>query len=115
TTVGQTSEGMGASQSTAYKSEIHVKLVGKDQRDDNSFVYAAKIRKQLENVLVGAKIKTVPMGLMGAEQAPISLTVTGSNLDDVMAFAEKAANELRKISGSAGVKLTSEAGNPEIK
>ncbi|WP_413999902.1 efflux RND transporter permease subunit [Flavobacterium sp. W1B] len=115
TTVGQTSEGMGASQSTAYKSEIHVKLVEKDQREDNSFVYAARIKKQLENVLVGAKIKTVPMGLMGAEKAPISLTVTGSNLDDVMGFAEKAATELRKISGSSGVKLTSEAGNPEIK
>lgn len=32
TTVGQTSEGLGASQATAYKSEIDVKMVGLDKR-----------------------------------------------------------------------------------
>lgn len=115
TTVGQTSGGMGASQSTAYKSEILISLVEKSKRDDNSFIYAAKIKRQLESVLVGAKVKTVPMGLLGADKAPIALTVTGPNFDDVMLFAEKAAAELKKIPGSSEVKLTSEAGNPEIK
>jgi HAE1 family hydrophobic/amphiphilic exporter-1 len=64
---------------------------------------------------VGAKVKTVPMGILGANEAPIVLTVTGSNLDDVMLFAEKAAAELNKIPGATEIKLTSEAGNPEIK
>lgn len=115
TTVGQTSGGMGATQSTAYKSEILVSLVDKKEREDNSFIYAAKIKRQLETVLVGAKVKTVPMGLMGADRAPIMLTVTGPNFDDAMDFAIKASNELKKIPGSSEVKLTSEAGNPEIK
>ncbi|HWR94167.1 MAG TPA: efflux RND transporter permease subunit [Flavobacterium sp.] len=115
TTVGQTSEGMGASQSTAYKSEILVSLVDKTKREDDSFIFAAKIKRELEKVLVGAKVKTVPMGLMGASKAPITLTVTGSNFEDAIAFATKAADELKKIPGSAEVKLTSEAGNPEIK
>jgi HAE1 family hydrophobic/amphiphilic exporter-1 len=33
---------MGASQSTAYKSEINVKMVELDQRDEPANVYAAK-------------------------------------------------------------------------
>ncbi len=114
TTIGQTSEGMGASQSTAYKSEIHVKLVGKDEREDNSFIFAAKIKRTLEKELVGAKVKTVPMGLLGADQAPIALTVTGPDLEGVMDFATKAAAKLSKIDGASEVKLTSEDGNPEI-
>ncbi len=114
TTIGQTSEGMGASQSTAYKSEILVSLVDKKEREDNSFIFAAKIKRKLEQVLVGAKVKTVPMGIMGADQAPIMLTITGPNFEDAIAFATKAANELKKIPGSSEVKLTSEAGNPEI-
>lgn len=115
TTVGQTSEGLGATQSTAYKSEILVSLVDKSQRDDNSFIYAAKIKRQLEKELVGAKVKTIPMGLLGADKAPIALTVTGPNFDDVMLFAQKAAAELKKVPGASEVKLTSEAGNPEIR
>ena len=114
TTIGQTSEGMGASQSTAYKSEIHVKLVEKDEREDNSFIFAAKIKRTLEKELVGAKVKTVPMGLLGADQAPIALTVTGPDLEGVMDFATKAAAKLSKIDGASEVKLTSEDGNPEI-
>ncbi len=114
TTVGQTSDGMGASQSTPNKSEILVSLVDKSKRSDNSFIYAAKVKRKLESVLVGAKVKTVPMGLMGANKAPIALTVTGSDFKDVMAFANKAANELKKIPGASEVKLTSEDGNPEI-
>ena len=114
TTIGQTSEGMGASQSTAYKSEINITLVDKDQREDNSFIFAAKMKRQLEKELVGAKVKTVPVGLLGADKAPIALTVTGTDLKSVMEFALKSADELRKIEGAAEVKLTSEDGNPEI-
>jgi HAE1 family hydrophobic/amphiphilic exporter-1 len=115
TTVGQTSEGMGATQSTAYKSEILVSLVDKTKREDNSFIFAAKIKRELEKVMVGAKVKTVPMGLMGANKAPIALTITGPTFEDATSFATKAAAELKKIPGASEVKLTSEAGNPEIK
>jgi HAE1 family hydrophobic/amphiphilic exporter-1 len=45
--VGQTSGGMGASQSTAYKSEINVKMVELDQREPAN-VYAAKTKRKLE-------------------------------------------------------------------
>jgi HAE1 family hydrophobic/amphiphilic exporter-1 len=114
TTVGQSSDGQGGAQATAYKSEIDVILVGKDQRADNSFVYAAKLKKELENVLVGAKVKTVPIGLLGAEQAPLALVITGTDLKSAMQFAEQAEAQLRTIDGASEIKLTSEGGNPEI-
>lgn len=115
-TVGQSSDGgMGASQSTAYKSEISVQLVEKKDRKDDSYIYAAKIKREIENVLVGAKVKTVPVSILGsAEQAPLALVVTGPNLDSVMSFAKTAMHELSQIKGASEMKLSVEAGNPEI-
>ena len=114
TTVGQTSEGMGGTQATEYKGEIDVKLIDKSERSESSYITAARIKRELEAVLVGAKVKTVPVGLMGADQAPIALVITGSSLDSAMVFANKAAAELAKIKGASEIKLTSESGSPEI-
>src|SRR5690606_27804723 len=49
-----------------------------------------------------------------AEQAPIELIVTGSNLDTVMDYAEKARSLLAEVEGSTGTKLSVEGGNPEV-
>ena len=115
TTVGQTSEGLGASQATAYKSEINVKMIDQKDRTDGASVYAAKIKRKLEKVLVGAKVKTVPVGLLGtAEDATLGLIVTGQNVESAMKFAKLAEAELRKIPGTTEIKLTVEDGNPEI-
>jgi HAE1 family hydrophobic/amphiphilic exporter-1 len=116
TTVGQSSSGMGASQATAYKSEIGVQLVEKKKRQDDSYVYAAKVKRELQKVLVGAKVKTVPVSILGAaEQAPLALVVTGAQLDSVMQFAEVAQQKLAGISGATEIKLSVEDGNPEIR
>ncbi|MDO5615620.1 MAG: efflux RND transporter permease subunit [Cruoricaptor ignavus] len=114
TTVGQTSDGMGASQSSNYKSEINVELINKKERKDPTKVYAAKLKRELEKELVGAKITTVSVGLMGAEQAPLQMTVTGNTLDDAMAYAKTAETALKSIDGATEVKLSVEEGNPEI-
>ncbi|MDB5119020.1 MAG: acriflavin resistance protein [Sphingobacteriales bacterium] len=116
TTVGQTSEGMGGSLSTAYKSEINVKLVEKKYREDDATIYAAKVSREMAKYLVGAKVKTVPVSMLGtAQQAPINLIVMGSDLDSVLRFAEIAKAELIKVPGASEVKLSVEAGNPEIR
>nr|WP_288832784.1 efflux RND transporter permease subunit [uncultured Flavobacterium sp.] len=115
TTVGQTSEGMGASQATTYKAEIDVKMIDQSERTDEASVYAAKMKRQLEKVLVGAKVKTVPVGIMGsAEDATLGLIVTGPNVESAMKFAKLAEAELRTIPGTTEIKLTVEDGNPEI-
>lgn len=114
-TVGQSSDGMSASRATAYKSEINVQLVDKNKREDASNIYAAKIKRELEPVLVGAKVKTVPVSILGsAEQAPLALVVMGPELDSVMSYANAAMQELKKVKGATEMKLSVEAGNPEI-
>lgn len=115
TMVGQSSEGMGGTQATAYKAEINVKLVEKKDRKDDSNIYAAKVSRELAKILVGAKVKSVPVSILGtAENAPIQLIVVGSDLDSVLKFAEVAGEELKSVPGASEVKLTVEAGNPEI-
>ncbi|HWV74333.1 MAG TPA: efflux RND transporter permease subunit [Pseudosphingobacterium sp.] len=115
TTVGQSSDNLGADQSTAYKAEITVKLVPKNERNDASNIYAAKLKGEVEHLLVGAKVKTVPISILGmAEQAPIEMVVTGSDLDSVLAYAEEARIMLSKVPGAAETKLSVESGNPEI-
>ncbi|KIA97840.1 MULTISPECIES: efflux RND transporter permease subunit [unclassified Flavobacterium] len=115
TTVGQTSEGFGASQATAYKAEIDVKMIEQKDRKDDASVYAAKIKRKLEKVLVGAKVKTVPVGILGtAEDATLGLIVTGPSTESAMAFAKLAEAELRTIPGTTEIKLTVEDGNPEV-
>ncbi|RYF10652.1 MAG: efflux RND transporter permease subunit, partial [Flavobacteriales bacterium] len=116
TTVGQSSEGMGGTTATAYKSEINIKLVEKPERDNKSSdIISTTYTRELEKILVGAKIKTVPIGILGtADDSPIQFVVMGSELDSVMAFAEKAAGVLAKIPGATQTKLSVEKGTPEI-
>jgi HAE1 family hydrophobic/amphiphilic exporter-1 len=40
----------------------------KTERTDDANVYAAKIKRKLEKVLVGAKVKTVPVGILGTAE-----------------------------------------------
>lgn len=114
TKVGETSGGFGSTQATAYKSEVSVKLVDKSLRAENTFIYAAKLKRELQEYLVDAEITIVPIGIMGADDAPIQLVVVGSDLDSAMDFARKAEAELKKISGTSEVELSVEDGNPEI-
>ena len=115
TTVGQTSEGFGAAQATAYKAEIDVKMIDQSERSDDASVYAAKMKRKLEKVLVGAKVKTVPVGILGTpDNAKLGLIVTGPDTKSAMAFAKLAEAELRTIPGATEIKLTVEDGNPEI-
>lgn len=114
TTVGQTSSGFGMNQASNYKGEINVLLVDKKERTDNTFIYAAKVRRELESELVSAKVSTVPVSMMGAEEAPLELVVIGSTAEDAMEFAEKAQEKLRDIPGATEIELSVEDGNPEI-
>lgn len=114
TTVGQASDGMMSTSGTKYKSEIQIYLDKEFTKTEPTKVYAAKLKREMQKVLVGAKLKTVNMGLMGAEQSPINLTVIASSQADALEYARKAADLLKNIPGATEIKLTSEDGNPEI-
>lgn len=116
TTVGQSSGSMGTTQSPAYAAEISVSLVEKGEREDDAYVYAAKVKRELASKLVEAKITTVPVSILGtAQNAPLALVITGNTLDSALAFADKAKAQLQKIPGATEIQLSVEAGNPELK
>ena len=116
TTVGQTSDGQGGTQATAYKSEINVQLVERKERVDPSDVYAAKIKQELAPLLVGSKVKTTPVSILGsAERAPVEVIVRGSELESVLEFSEVVKSKLEKIEGATEVKLSVEGGSPEVR
>jgi HAE1 family hydrophobic/amphiphilic exporter-1 len=115
TTVGQSSDGgMSAATGSRYKAEIHVIMTDEAKKVTDSKVFAVKLRNELLPILIGSKIVSVPMGIMGPEQAPLKLTIIGSSIEDAQEFALQAADLLRQVPGSRDVKLTSESGNPEI-
>ncbi|RZK77905.1 MAG: efflux RND transporter permease subunit [Pedobacter sp.] len=116
TTVGQSTGDFGGSQATAYKSEINVKLVDRKERQGvSSDIFATKMSRALAKELIGAKVKTVPISILGiAENAPIQLVVMGSDLDSALKYAEGAQKVLAGISGATELKLSVEKGTPEI-
>ncbi|KIA89183.1 acriflavin resistance protein [Pedobacter kyungheensis] len=116
TTVGQSTGDFGGTQATAYKSEINVKLVERDKREGvSSDIFATKMSRALAKELVGAKVKTVPISILGiAENAPIQLVVMGSDLDSALKYAEGAQKVLGAIPGATEIKLSVEKGTPEI-
>ncbi len=116
TKVGETSEGFGGTQSTAYKAEVNVKLIDKELRTDGDKVYAAKLKRELQMNFPGPKFKTATISIMGtAEQSPIALVVMAPELDSAMAYAQMALEALNSISGTTETKLSVEDGTPEIK
>jgi HAE1 family hydrophobic/amphiphilic exporter-1 len=115
TVVGQSSSGGIATLSPTYQAEITVKIVNKKFREESSDIYAAHIKKELEKILVGAKVKTVPINILGmAQRSPVEMIVTGSDLDSVTVYATKVLEALRTVPGAAEAKLSAESGNPEI-
>ncbi|MFN3021171.1 efflux RND transporter permease subunit [Chryseobacterium sp. TY3] len=115
TTVGQQSGGMGAAQSTAYQSEIQVILTDKSERSESTNILSAKIKRQLEEKFTGIEFKTAPIGMMGAERAPIELVVTAPDVQTATKEAERILALLKKVPGAIGSELSTDTGNPEIR
>ncbi|WP_300673113.1 efflux RND transporter permease subunit [Soonwooa sp.] len=115
TTVGQQSSGFGGAQSTSYQSEVQVILTDKSKRSESTEILSAKIKRQLEEKFTGVEFKTAPIGLMGAENAPIELVVTGPDVETATKEAERILALLKKVPGSIGAELSTDTGNPEIR
>ncbi|MGH1434123.1 MAG: efflux RND transporter permease subunit [Lewinella sp.] len=114
TTVGQSSGAMSVT-STAYLSEINVKLVSAEERDLNSNEYSRKVKQDLSTAIPGAKFSASPVSMVaGGTTAPVQLTVQGTNVEEMIAFGEQLVEEVKKVPGTTEVKSTVEGGNPEI-
>lgn len=114
-TVGQSS-GQMSTTSTAYLSEINVKLVSAEERSFTSDEFARRTKETLSKQIPGVKFTAAAVSMVGGgTAAPIQMTLQGTNLDEMIDFGASLVQEIKKIPGTAEVKSTVEGGNPEIK
>lgn len=115
TTVGQQSTGFGGAQATLYQSEIQVILVDKSERNESTDIKSAKIKRALEEKFTGVEFKTAPIGLMGADDAPIEMVVTAPDNETANKEAARILQLLKKVPGSVDAELSTDTGSPEVK
>ncbi|PKV75107.1 efflux RND transporter permease subunit [Pontibacter ramchanderi] len=113
TTVGTTSSAQQG-QNTAYKSEVSVTLVDVKERTFSTDQFSRQAKADIESKLPNVEVTPVPVGLVGNSQSPIQLIISGSNLDNVMAFSQQVMGIVEGVAGTADVEMSVEGGNPEI-
>ncbi len=115
TTVGQQSSGFGASQATVYQAEVQVNLIDKSERAESTDIIAAKMKRDLEEKFTGVEFKTAPIGLMGADNAPIEMVVTAADNATATKEATRILELLKKVPGSVDAELSTDTGSPEVR
>ena len=114
TNVGASSEGL-IGFSTPNNSEITVTLLPKNIRRKSTQEIKDEIKKKLA-VISGAKVRINDVGIFGtANDTPIQILLSGTNYEELLETAKDVAKLVKMIPGTADVRLSSEAGNPETK
>lgn len=112
--VGASSEGL-IGQTSNNTSELNVTLVPREERSRSTDDVAVEIKSKTAGI-PGVKVRVNPIGIFGtANQTPIQLVVSSANYDEVRKAADKIADVVRTIPGTADVRLSSEEGKPETR
>lgn len=112
--VGASNEGL-IGFSTNNVSEINVTLVPKEIRNKSTDDIMADIRDMVGKI-PGLKVRVNPIGIFGtANQTPIQLLISGTNLQDVYKAAHIVENVVKKVPGTNDVRLSAEDGKPETR
>ncbi len=99
-----------------YSGEILVFLTPFGEvRQVRTDVFARQAKIKLEELIVGAKLKTSPIDILGLSFSPIEVMLNGPNLDSLLAAAPAVRREMAAVSGCVEISATVEGGNPEVK
>jgi hydrophobe/amphiphile efflux-1 (HAE1) family protein len=114
TSVGATTS-FFESGSSAYKSELHIKMVEKENREITAEQFALNMKKDLMTRLPGVKVRSSIVSLIGTSDLdPIQIVLAGPNMDTLTVWSEKVMTVMKKVPGTYEVKLSVESGNPEV-
>lgn len=112
--VGSSSEGL-IGQASNNASEISIALVPKEERLRSTDDVGYEIKQKVQ-AIPGVKVRVNPIGIFGtANQTPIQIVATGTELNQVSKGANQIADLLRGIQGTADVRLSAEDGKPETR
>lgn len=115
--VGGASTGMASTgQGETNRTELTVELRPAEERPDHlpTEKYMIGVRKELAKEFPGLELKSAIIGMVNSGSSPIEMILSGDNLDELMKSAEDVANRLRAMPGANDIKVSVEAGNPEV-
>ncbi len=103
--------GVGAANKTEFTIQLKPKKEIKNITTEN---FMRKLRDELQKKYSGINFSMTALGLI-PRSAPIEITLSGSNSDEVMQTATNLKSVIEKIPGADNVRLSVEAGSPELK
>lgn len=99
---------------SANLSEFTIQLKPEKERKIRTEEYMIELREELKSQFPGVSFSMAVLGLL-PKQAPIKITLTGSDQDMVMKTAKELKLAIEEIPGADNVRLSVEEGSPEYK
>jgi HAE1 family hydrophobic/amphiphilic exporter-1 len=116
--VGASTDGF-VGQSANNISDITVALLPREEREKRGMRSTEEVAlaiKEEAKKIPGAKVRVNEIGIFGgANETPIQLVVSGSDLDSVMKGADMLFDIVKRTKGTTDVRLSSENGKPETR
>jgi multidrug efflux pump subunit AcrB len=112
TSVGYQADGFNENYSS-HVAAINISLVAAEKRK-KTLQDLSKEVKVLAMQVPGVKARVSPIGLLGANDAPIQILVSGADRDSVFAAATTLLSAIRPVTGIVNPRLSAELGKPEI-
>jgi len=114
--VGGPSAGLGASSfGIESRSELTVKLKPGVQLDTPTEQYMNVIRKKIEDEHAGIEVKTINIGMIESEEAPIEIFLSSDNTDLLKTEAEKLKEVILMIPGAKDPTISTDDVTPEVR
>lgn len=111
--IGYSSSSLAGS-STNYFSQLTVKLVDKDKRTLGVAEFGDEMREAIMEI-PGVKATASPTSIMGgADDAPIQISVLGTDLEEIRPIAEKIKKVTEQTAGTVDVSFSIEDPKPEV-
>ena len=109
------SDNQFAAQGERHIAEVSVKLVDKGDRSISTEHFSQAIKKELQERITGAKIRIANVDIMGStSEAPIQVVLSGSNVDQLLAYADTVLQKVKTVPGAADAKISIENDKPEV-
>ncbi len=109
--------GVGAANKTEFTIQLRTKndeLKEKELKKIPTETFMRKLRDSLQKSYSGINFSMAALGLI-PRSAPIEITLSGSNINQVMQTGNDLKAVIEKIPGADNVRLSVEAGSPEFK
>ena len=112
--IGRVSGFLGSSSTGTNIAEIGVVISDKSEREQSVYDILNDLRPRLAQVH-SAKLTAATAGHMGAGGKPISVELTGEDLDELRRAASEVVREVEQVPGTSGVDQSWRTGQPEIR